>query len=266
MQKIVLTLLVITLALSGEENTRSKTLEMKPANAPAFMAGEYLKYNLDYGFISAGYAEVKVNPVKLKNGKAVFHISGFGRTTGVTEWAFKTRDYYDSYISANTYNPVEFIRNVDEGGYLINRHIVFNHDKNQAVDLKLNSDTTFSILENTQDMLSAYYYLRNTDLSSLKKGDKVVINVFMDHEDYPFTLKYLGKEVVKVEGRKIRCLKFVPGVQQGRVFDDKDDITIWLSDDENKVLVLIKSKIAVGSVKVKLAEFKNLRHPLSIVD
>jgi len=266
MQKIFFTFLVISIALSGGENTRSKTVALKPTQNSGLVAGEYLKYNLDYGFISAGYAEIKVNHVKLINGKAVYHVSGFGRTTGVTDWAFKTRDYYDTYIEANTNNPVKFVRNVDEGGYLINRHIVFNHDENQAVDLKLNSDTAFTIQENAQDMLSAYYYLRNSDLSSLEAGDLVKINVFMDHEDYPFTLKYLGKEVIKTEHGKIRCLKFMPGVQQGRVFNDEDSITIWLSDDENKVLVLIKSKIAVGSVKVKLAEFRNLREPLEFFD
>ncbi len=266
MQKIVFTFLVFSIALSGGENTHSKTIALTPAKNSSPIAGEYLKYNLDYGFISAGYAEIKVNHVRLKNGKAVYHVSGFGRTTGVTDWVFRTRDYYDTYIEANTNNPVEFVRNVDEGGYLINRHIVFNHDEKKAVDLKLNADTAFTIQENAQDMLSAYYYLRNANLSNLEKGDLVTINVFMDHKDYPLTLKYLGKEVIKTEAGKIRCLKFIPGVQQGRVFGDEDSIAIWLSDDENKVLVLIKSKIAVGSVKVKLAEYRNLKVPLNYID
>jgi hypothetical protein len=70
--------------------------------------------------------------------------------------------------------------------------------------------------------------------------------------------------MVKMKGGKIRCLKFVPVVQDGRVFRDEESITLWVSDDANKVPVYVKSKLRVGSVKMKLTDYSNLKYPLKI--
>jgi hypothetical protein len=264
MKKWSLVLAIIVLSVYGQSNGHNGVVNVKRLPSPAFKTGEYLKYSLDYGIVSAGYAELSVKKKFKKKGKWVYHMSGFGRTTGVTDWAFRTRDYYDTYISESELKPVEFIRNVDEGGYKINRHILFDHKNEKAIDLKLSKDSSLTILPDAQDLLSSFYYLRCLDASQLKKGDKIQINIYLDHEDFPFQLRYLGKEMVKMKGGKIRCLKFVPVVQDGRVFRDEESITLWVSDDANKVPVYVKSKLRVGSVKMKLTDYSNLKYPLKI--
>ena len=265
MKKLSLLILFIAIGLNGQENNET-IVSPKVLDQHAFKVGEYLKYSLDYGIVSAGYAELNIEKKSKKNGKWTYHMAGFGRTTGITDWAFRTRDYYDTYISETDLLPVEFVRDVDEGGYLINRHVYFNHDNLTAKDSKLSLDSSIAINPGTQDLLSAFYYLRCLDVTDLKKGDKIQLTIFMDHENYPFQLKYLGRETVKIDAGKVKCLKFMPVVQDGRVFRDEESITLWVSDDENKIPVYIKSKLAVGSVKVKLDEYKNLKSPLTFVN
>ncbi len=264
MKKLGLLILFIAVGLNGQENNEH-IVSPKVLEQHAFKVGEYLRYTLDYGIVSAGYAELSIEKKSKKEGKWTYHMAGFGRTTGITDWAFRTRDYYDTYISEEDLLPVEFIRDVDEGGYLINRHLYFNHEELTAKDSKLSIDTSIAINPGARDLLSAFYYLRCLEVSDLQRGDKIQLTIFMDHENYPFQLKYLGRETVKIDAGKVNCLKFIPVVQDGRVFRDEESITLWVSDDANKIPVYIKSKLKVGSVKVKLDEYKNLKSPLTFV-
>ena len=58
---------------------------------------------------------------------------------------------------------------------------------------------------------------------------------------------------------------FRPYVQAGRVFKEEESLTVWISDDENKVPLRIKASLAVGSLKADLEEVKGLSHPLKVI-
>ena len=114
-------------------------------------------------------------------------------------------------------------------------------------------------------MISAFYYLRNYNFEGINIGDEIDMKIFFDYETFDFKLRFLGKEVVDSKFGKIRCLKFKPLVQAGRVFKEKESVTIWVSDDKNRVPVRIKASLAVGSLRSDLEEFKGLAHPFNII-
>ena len=118
---------------------------------------------------------------------------------------------------------------------------------------------------NTQDLLSAFYYARTLDLQNAKTGQEYVINTFFDREMYPLKIKFLGKEIVKTKLGRFSCLKFRPLVEEGRVFKEEEDMTIWISDDANKVPIRVKSNLLVGSINMDLVEYENLVGPLNEV-
>jgi hypothetical protein len=91
------------------------------------------------------------------------------------------------------------------------------------------------------------------------------INMFFDNENYVFKLKYLGKETVNSKFGKIECMKFRPLVQSGRVFEEQESVTLWVSDDDNRLPIRLQADILVGSIKADLENFKNLKHPFKIV-
>ena len=241
------------------------TLAFPLQNDLAFQVGEEISYRIHYGLIDAGKATIAVKEISNVNGRPVYHMVGTGRTVGMAEWFFKTRDVYETYVDTETLLPVKFVRDVDEGGYIIKRNVHFDRENNTAIDKDLKKDTVFSLPSNVQDIFSAFYYARNLDVSSIKKGDVIDIPVFLDHEIFPFKIKFVEREILKTKFGKIKCLRFVPVVQEGRVFKDEDDMYLWISDDPNHVPVRIKSELLVGSIKIDIAGYKGLRYNLPII-
>ncbi len=231
-----------------------------------FKKGEWLRYKMSYsGFLKAGNATLTVDTDTIK-GKEVFHVTGKGWTTGVIKWFFDVDDTYQSYFDKETIKPYVFKRNINEGGYVINREIKFDYETKKAtvLDFKLQTTETFDI-NNVQDMMSSFYFLRNQDVSDLKVGDEIALDMFMDSQIYPFKLLYLGEEILKTSFGKIKSLKFRPMVQAGRVFKENESVTIWITADENKIPIKLKASLAVGSLRAELDAYKGLANSFKII-
>lgn len=231
----------------------------------AFDNGERLKFRLSYSsFLTAGYATLEVKSDFLKN-KDVFHIVGKGKTTGMISWFFKVKDRYETYMYKENLLPYRFIRNIDEGGYTKDKEIYFDHKAKKAlvINKKKKTQKTYNTKESVQDLLSSLYYLRNKDVSNLKIGDQLTLNMFFDEENVPMKLKFLGRESIKTKFGKINTLKFRPLVQSGRVFKEEESVTVWVSDDINKIPLRIKASLAVGSLRADLHSYKGLANPIN---
>lgn len=226
----------------------------------SFKAGEKLifkvYYNASFIWVNAGTAAFSVEPEEM-NGRDVYHVSGVGRTAKSYEWFYKVNDKYETYLDKETLLPHRFIRNVNEGGFRINQDITFSQAKRQAVsDRKV-----YSIPQCTQDVLSAIYFARNIDYSKYKPGDKIPFNMFLDDKVYSLYIKYVGKETVKTKFGVYNSIKIVPLLIEGTLFTGGEKMTVWVSDDKNHIPLRISSPILVGSIKVDLMDYQNLRNP-----
>ncbi len=233
----------------------------------AFQGGEWFKFRIHYGPFNASYATIGVNETNL-NDKKVYHIVGKGKSTGLLHLFFKVDDNYETYIDKKTGLPYRFIRKIDEGGHTKDLQIEFDQDNNKALvlDRKHNENTSFTTPKDVHDMLSAFYFIRNDiNPNSLKVGDETHLNMFFDKENHDFKLKFLGREVLTTKFGKIATLKFRPFVMAGRVFKEQESLTLWISDDKNKIPVKIQANLAVGSLAADLEEFKGLKHQLKIL-
>ncbi|CDF81015.1 conserved hypothetical protein (DUF3108) [Formosa agariphila KMM 3901] len=237
-------------------------------NQSAFQNGEWFKFDMSYsGFLKAGEATLEVKDNEFK-GKPVYHIVGKGWTTGAIKWFFKVEDLYESYIDKSTYVPYKFIRKIDEGGHTKDIEIEFNQSANKALvnNKKRATSKEFDIPKNVQDMVSTFYFLRNElEIEKLKAGDEILVDMFFDEENYAFKLRYLGTETIETEFGKIASLKFRPYVMAGRVFKEEESLTLWVSNDRNKIPLRIKADLAVGSLRADLSAFKGLKHPFKLI-
>ncbi|WP_298116395.1 DUF3108 domain-containing protein [Flavobacterium sp.] len=242
------------------------TVSFDTQKQPAFDVGEWFKFRIHYGLVTAGYATVEVKEA-VRNNKKVFHAVGKGYTTGMTKFFFKVDDTYESYFDKVTGKPFQFVRKIDEGGYTKNQEGFFNQDKNTILvkDYKKKTEKTFTTSENVQDILSTFYYLRNhPNVDKLKVGESIAIDMFFDDESTKFKLKFIGREDVKSKFGTVSCMIFRPLVQSGRVFKEEESVTVWITDDENKLPIRIKASLAVGSLKADLESFKGLNNPFMV--
>jgi len=229
----------------------------------AYAVGEWFKFRIHYGIVNAGYATLEVKDATINN-KKTFHVVGKGYTTGMSRFFFKVDDLYESYIDKETRNPYQFVRKIDEGGYTKNQEGFFNQSSNRVVvkDYKHKTEKTLYIPKNTQDILSTFYYLRNhPNIDKLKIGEAVAIDMFFDDETTKFKLKFIGREHITTKFGVVPAMIFRPLVQSGRVFKEQESLTVWISDDDNKLPLRIKASLAVGSIKADIDAYKGLKTP-----
>ena len=254
MKRIILLLTVFV--LSNSFNTEEKD---------SYTIGEFFKLRIHYGLINAGYATLEVKDAEL-NGKKMHHVIGKGYTTGMTKMMFKVVDNYESYFNKETNKPYVFIRNINEGGYTKNQQGYFNQNNNTVLvkDFKNKTEKTFKVPENVQDIVSSFYYLRNhPKIDKLVVGESITIDMFFDEETTKFKLKFVGRENINSKFGEINCMVFKPLVQAGRVFKEQESVTVWISDDENKIPIRVKASLAVGSIKADIDQYKGLKHPIN---
>ncbi len=236
------------------------TFSIKISAQTNYKSGEFLKFRIHYSGLNAGFATIDVKDVTL-NGKSHYHIIGKGNSSGAVRAFFKVDDLYESYIDKADLKPTKFVRNIVEGSYKRHQIVYFDHaNKKAKIENKRDGKTTTEPIPfDAQDLLSAFYSMRNADHSKLKTGDFLNENIFLMDETLKFKLKILGRETLKTKFGKINTIKIRPYVQSGRIFKESESVTMWVSDDDNLVPLKIKAGLLVGSLNADLYEYKNLK-------
>lgn len=229
-----------------------------------YQSGEFLKYRIHYGVLNAGFATLEVKSSNYE-GKPHFHVVGEGSSSGAVRAFYKVDDRYETFIDAATNKPSKFIRKISEGGYTRDQVITFDHKKKIATvnDRKHQKVYFREFNSEVQDLVSAFYYLRNYDTDGLKTGDFIGVDILMADETYKFKLKILGRETMKTKFGKIKCIKIQPYVQSGRIFKASESVTMWVTDDKNHIPIQIKAELAVGSLKADLHSYSNVKYTLN---
>lgn len=252
---IAILLLLVTTATSAGDDFCGIT-------NTAFQQGEKITFKVFYSviglYVDAGTAYVNVSTERL-NSHVTYHIVADGYSNPTYDWIFKVRDRYESYIDTHSLKPYKFVRNVDEGGYKKKENVSFDHDARVASTEK----GQIAIPSCVQDVISAVYYARNINYSKYKAGDKIPFSMFIDDEVYQLTIRFMGRETVKTKYGKFNAIKIKPMLIKGSIFEGGEKMNIWISDDANHIPLRVESPITVGSVKVDMMGFGNLRYPLT---
>lgn len=228
----------------------------------SFGNGEHLYFKVFYNvgrvWVGAGEATFDVKQEVMDN-HSVYHIIGDGKTFKSYDWIFKVRDRYETFLDMRTLLPVRFIRNVNEGGYKIYNNVAFNQEIGKAAS----TNGTFNVPRCIQDVLSAIYYARNIDYSKYQPGAKIPFTMFLDDQVYTLYIRYVGKERIETKYGVFNAIRIVPLLIEGTIFKGGEKMNIWVTDDNNHLPVRVDSPILVGSIKVDLMGFSNLRNSLT---
>lgn len=237
----------------------------------AFQKGEKLTYIIYFdsfitGKIKAAYGTFEVLPQTEKIGnRSCYHVVVSGATFKKWNWAIYVKDRFDSYIDEQSLMPWLFLRRAHEGNYIADQDIIFNHAKNvaQYKDNKNNTSVNYYIPTYAQDMISAGYYARNMELTNLTPGVNYTIPYVFADSLFSTTIVYSGKKKVKIGLGKFKCLAFKPKVLVGSVFGSAYPLTIYVTDDKNRLPLYAKTSILIGTVKFELVAYEGLKNPLT---
>ncbi len=238
-------------------------------NDYVFTKNEKITYTVYYNWgviwIKSGTVSFEVKDTVINN-KAIWRFISIGKTLPSYNWIFEVNDYFTSWVLKKGFKPLYHYRNTKEGDNITNNTYIFSLKKNKIYTKLYNSEKgkrtdTLDRKDCLFDVLSATYYTRSIDFSGLKSGKTFVVNTIMDGEIEPITIKYYGTETITHKnGNKYTCYHFSTEVIEGNVFKAGEKIHVWVNKDKNRVPILIKADILVGSVKVFLNKAENLKY------
>ncbi len=233
----------------------------------AFQNGEVVNYDVIYNWhfiwIEAGKVKFRVSEKTYKD-RPVYHLYSFGETLKKHEWIYKVDDTFQSYLDKETLKPLWFDQNTEEGGHYTKNRYTFDHENKLLFMSTENSkdphkDQILPLSDCTFDLVTLIYYTRNIDFSNYNVNDKFPVKAIIDDEVHDLYIRYLGKEEIELkDGRKFKCQKFSALLVEGTIFKGGEDMFVWVTDDRNKIPVLIEAKILVGSVKAILTDASGL--------
>lgn len=231
--------------------------EFRKQDNSAFTYGEVLKYRIHYGIINAATAELSIDktPVMV-NDRATFHMTAKGKTNSSFDWMYRVREHFESYIDTGAVAPLKYFKSVRENKYKDVDFVIYDHPNEYIYGKKKNIEMPMY----AQDIVSAAYYARTLDFSNAYVGKTFPIDIYLDQTIYKLKFKYLGTETIKSDVGKVNCIKLRPQLVVDRVFKDEDDMTVWVTNDKNKIPVRVQTDIWVGSLKIDLTSYSGLKN------
>ncbi|MEK9136886.1 MAG: DUF3108 domain-containing protein [Bacteroidota bacterium] len=235
-----------------------KKIQLRKLKNEAFGVGERLVFNVNYGFINAGEAVMRVADYDSIAGRKCYRVEFTVNSHPSFNWIYKVEDRYLTFIDVETIAPLKFEQHIREGSY--RRDFIAEFDQVQHV--AKTTEGQYEIPEYVHDIMSAFYYARLLDYSTLKVGEGPTLHNFYKDKSHELKVKFLGRQELETEAGTFKTLVVEPLVREGGLFKTEGRIVIWLTDDERKIPVRVNTKVVIGSIDTELREYSGLIGPL----
>lgn len=245
--------MIMTLSISAQ-NTEFRKIENK-----AFKVGEKLRFDVKYGFVTAGIAEFAIPRAVKIAGREVLNVTFTVNSVSTFDPFYKVRDRYETYIDKEGIFPWRFEQHIREGGYSRDFSAFFDQRKGSAKT----SEGSYEIPKYVNDIVSAFYFARTQDFSKMKEGDKIFLENFYKDKVYPLDVVFHGRERVSVAAGTFDCIILEPLVREGGLFKSEGNLVVWLTDDQCKIPVKVKTKVIIGSIDAELTGYEGLAGKLT---
>ncbi|MDR2891320.1 MAG: DUF3108 domain-containing protein [Alistipes sp.] len=246
------------------------------AQTVPFGDGESLHYTVSYR--AALIPPINMMRVSLQTtaerfgGRAHFHVVGSGRTTGAAKGLMELNDTYHAWLDAKTLLPSRMTSDIAENDYRF--RATYNYDWGAMSVANVRRRSTWSedrravipLTENSGDALSLFFRLRALDVAALSPGRSFPLRLVLDEDSKPITFRFVGREEIKI--RRVgtfRALKFTctMATSDGETFEEGMTFTVWVSDDDNRIPLLVDCPIRIGRVRATLADGFRTVHPMA---
>jgi hypothetical protein len=212
--------------------------------------GERMVFEISYGPIIAGEGILETIGTVDHLGRTCYHVQSTANSNRFFSSIYKVRDKIITYIDVADLGSAYFYKRLREGDYKKTLEITFDREAGLA---RYGDGQTLPVPTGVQDELSAFYFVRNLDLES---GIDLRLPAHTSGRNYDMKVVVHGRETVEVPAGKFECFVVEPAVEGEGLFKHEGRITIYISADEHRVPVLMKTKVPVGSIDVALKEYR----------
>jgi hypothetical protein len=259
-------------AFSQGTSSECHPIRQIPPAQLCFQDGEKLTFVAKYtwGIVDTNVGELTTKvSYHAHDTEPWFHAQASVRTYSFFDkLIIKIRDTYEARFRATDITPLYFYRDIHEGKYTIQNRFNFLEDhKIEAQVIRSNNRIRDTVMQGrpcTFDVMSLFYFARNIDVSGMKVGEQFTLSFVIDEEMHDLYFRFMGVENKKVQGvGTFRCRKFAVSLVAGVVFTGKEEMVIWMSDDNNQLPVWLESPVVVGKVVARISKYEGLKFPLT---
>lgn len=238
----------------------------------AFQVGEKLTFNIRYGIFKAGEATMEVREKTLVHDSIpAYHIVTTARSAKFFDVFYKVRDEVETYLDSRGLFSWKFNKRLREAGYKFDLLVEYDqlhrkanvhrirYHKKTPLKVRKESKFTLDVPAYVLDVLSAFYYVRT---QRLEVGEPIYMANHDNKKVFELKVIIQRREQIKVPAGKFNCIVVKPILEGESIFKQKGELWIWLTDDEQKIPVKMKSKVAVGSISTELKKIEGVEMPI----
>lgn len=256
----------------SEQDSAPRLLDRKISNE-AFGVGEKLSFDVRYGFITAGHATMEVQEmIMVQDSFPAYRIVTTARSTSTFDIFFKVRDRVESILDSQGIFSWGFNKSLREGGYKFDLFVNYDqlygkayvemiryHDE-EPLRVKTRDEFEIPVPKYVIDILGSFYYVRT---QKLRTGEPIYMKNHDNKKIYDLKVIVQKRERIKVKAGEFNCVVVQPRLKGDAIFKQKGKLWVWLTDDEFKIPVQMKSKAFIGSVTTELVKIEGVNEPIT---
>jgi hypothetical protein len=229
--------------------TEGMRLPAEAAKVP-FAVGERLDYDVKFGSLKVGNGSMEVKEITDVRGKTVWH-TAFRINGGIP--LYRVNDTYESWFDVVTLNSLRYYQDIDEGSYERKRRYEIYPERGM---LKENDKDEVATVNSPLDEGSFLYFVRTVPL---EVGQTIQLDRYFKREGNPVVIKVLRKEQITVPGGTFNTVVLQPTFQTKGIFSQNGKAEVWITDDDRRLMVQMKSKLSIGSLNLYLKSAKGTK-------
>jgi hypothetical protein len=237
----------------------------------AFQVGEKLTFVVRYGIIKAGEATMEVEEIVPIADREAYKIVSKARSARTFDLFFKVRDQVESWLDTQGIFSWKFNKSLREGGFKFDLKVDYDqsygranvksirYEDSEPLQIRDQNEKIVEIPPYVLDILASFYYVRT---QKLRLGRPLYLTNHDNEKIYDLKVIVQRREVIKVKAGKFRCIMVQPQLRGDAIFKQKGELWVWLSDDQYKIPVQMKSAVFIGKITTELKKIEGIPIPL----
>lgn len=223
-----------------------------PPPAPAFVhpfaVGEKLVFDVRFGPLKVGTSTMEVREISYIRGRAAYKT--YFRVQGGT-FFYKVDDVLQSWIDTETLSSLRFVQKLQEGSRDRERHFEIYPDRSVYVEVTKGPEELPSVSRPLDDA-SFLYFIRTIPL---EVGQTYEFNRYFRPDRNPVRVRVLRRERIVVPAGTFNAIVVRPTIKAKGIFAEGGEAELWLSDDDRRMVLQLKSKVSFGTLNLFLRSF-----------